>query len=145
MSHILTSVSWREQKLAVFKREFVFMEVHSLGSKANIGRQVMLFPPAHRVPRVKRDLAQGWTPTIRGPTTDGLTQNLCADAKIWKCQNKIKQVSWGKWKNTCENGNIEFKSMSMGEKKVLSAVSGEKRSYMRTLEWTTKNGFNFIS
>lgn len=83
----------KNRNLAVFKHELVFMEVHSLGSKANIARQVMLFPPAHRVQRVKRDLAQGWTPTIRGSTTDGLTQNLCTDAKIWKCQNKIKHVS----------------------------------------------------
>lgn len=53
----------------------------------------MFFPLAHRVPYVQSDLAQGWTPTIRGPTTDGMTQNLCTEAKIWKCQNKIKHVS----------------------------------------------------
>lgn len=76
--------------------------------KSNIGRQVIFFPLAHWVPHVKRTWHKvGHPPPEAQQQMDWLRMSTAA--KIWKCQNRIKHVSWGNGtKNMCENGNLKL-------------------------------------
>lgn len=64
--------------------------------KSNMGRQVMFFPLAQWVPHVKRTWHKvGHPPSEAQQQMDWLRMSTAA--KICKCQNRIKHISWGKW------------------------------------------------